>query len=303
MTWRLLSDQRAFLVAGRTLVMQVAHPVVGAGVRDHSDFRADPWARLDGTLRSLNRLVFAPEEKAMAEGVRLRKMHRAITGVDANGRPYRALDPDAYLWVHATLWEGAVAMCSWFGRPLTGDERERFYQEWREIGRRLGIAARRLPTTSVMFGEYIDDVIDRELTRTAAVDEVLGTIAHPTSPLPLGIAHPLWDAAVMPAGHVLHVVTVGTLPHPLRRRLGLRWSPAHEIELRTVAASVRTGWPVLPAWLRRSPAAQRLSARNGNSARTDATRAASTSATRTVSTADAATRVSPNGSTIAVSPT
>ncbi len=36
----------------RALLLQLAHPLVAAGVDEHSDFRADPWARLQATLRS-----------------------------------------------------------------------------------------------------------------------------------------------------------------------------------------------------------------------------------------------------------
>jgi uncharacterized protein (DUF2236 family) len=56
--WRL--DREAMLLLGagpRALLMQLAHPAVAAGVAEHSDFRADPWRRLDGTLRSYLRSV------------------------------------------------------------------------------------------------------------------------------------------------------------------------------------------------------------------------------------------------------
>ena len=243
------------LVAGRTLVLQVAHPVVGAGVADHSAFQSEPWRRLWGTFQSVNRLVFLSEARAEAEGARLRKMHRAFTGVTANGAPYRALDPEAYLWVYATLWDGAVAMRRHFGRPLTTDQRQRFYDEWREVGRRLGISAR-LPDDAAAFSQHIDDVIDRELSHTSSVDDVLRALAHPPSPLPAWPFGPLWDTAVFPAGHIMHVATVGTLPPVLRERFGLRWSPAHELELQAVARAVRTAWPVLPPVVRRSFVAQ-----------------------------------------------
>ena len=42
----------------RALLLQLAHPLVAAGVAEHSDFRADPWRRLDGTLRSYLRIVY-----------------------------------------------------------------------------------------------------------------------------------------------------------------------------------------------------------------------------------------------------
>ena len=42
----------------RALLLQIAHPAVAAGVNDHSDFRADPWRRLAGTLRSYLTIVY-----------------------------------------------------------------------------------------------------------------------------------------------------------------------------------------------------------------------------------------------------
>ena len=48
-------NREAMLLLGagpRALLLQIAHPAVAAGVDEHSDFRADPWRRLDGTLRS-----------------------------------------------------------------------------------------------------------------------------------------------------------------------------------------------------------------------------------------------------------
>ena len=43
---RFYGDVRGWLMSGRTFLMQVAHPAVGAGVWEHSTFRQDPWHRL-----------------------------------------------------------------------------------------------------------------------------------------------------------------------------------------------------------------------------------------------------------------
>jgi uncharacterized protein (DUF2236 family) len=103
--WRLTGDWRTMLLAGRALVMQTAYPAVGAGVGEHSVYKTDPYGRLDRTMRSVMAQVYGGEH-AVEEGRRLREMHRDIKGVDAKGRRYSALNPDAYLWVHATAYEG-----------------------------------------------------------------------------------------------------------------------------------------------------------------------------------------------------
>jgi uncharacterized protein (DUF2236 family) len=44
--WRYGSDIRLFLASLSALLLQVVHPTVGSGVRDHSNFGQEPWARL-----------------------------------------------------------------------------------------------------------------------------------------------------------------------------------------------------------------------------------------------------------------
>jgi uncharacterized protein (DUF2236 family) len=46
LVWQTFGDARLFFGAGYALMLQVAHPTVGSGVRDHSNFREDPWGRL-----------------------------------------------------------------------------------------------------------------------------------------------------------------------------------------------------------------------------------------------------------------
>src|ERR687887_27077 len=92
--WRCASDPRVLLTAGYALVLQVAHPTVGAGVSEHSSFREDPWGRLLRTLDGFYGLVYGGPESAAELGRRLLALHRTIKGVTAGGRPYHALEPE-----------------------------------------------------------------------------------------------------------------------------------------------------------------------------------------------------------------
>ena len=50
---------------GRLLVLQAAHPAVGAGLVHHFTYRAHAWRRVDHTLASLTRFAYAdPDERA-----------------------------------------------------------------------------------------------------------------------------------------------------------------------------------------------------------------------------------------------
>ena len=157
-TWRRAGDMRTMFGAGAALLLQVAHPTVAAGVREHSDFKADPWGRLWRTLDYVHMLVYGGPENAMSTGRAMRAMHQRIKGVAPDGRRYHALEPEAYAWVHATLAATIVGSHERFGRPLTPDQRARFWDEWRGLGRLLGIREGDLPETWAAFRAYVDEM-------------------------------------------------------------------------------------------------------------------------------------------------
>src|SRR3954453_13673044 len=128
--WRLNREAMLLLGAGpRALLLQLAHPQVAAGVADHSDFRADPWRRLQGTLRSYLTIVYGTGSTARAEIRRLNELHRTITGPT-----YRARDPELALWVHATLVDSTIVVADRWLAPLTRDRRARYYEEALPLG-------------------------------------------------------------------------------------------------------------------------------------------------------------------------
>src|SRR4051794_41859285 len=101
--WRYASDARTLMGAGAALVLQVAHPTVAAGVREHSNFQRDPWGRLLRTLDHTNLLLYGGPEAARATGERVREKHKRNKGVAPHGTRHQAPEADAYAMVHATL--------------------------------------------------------------------------------------------------------------------------------------------------------------------------------------------------------
>src|SRR5947209_16044529 len=114
LTWQFGSDVRLFLVMVYALLLQVAHPTVGAGVRDYSDFERRPWNRLLRTIDYVTLLVYGGD-RAPDAGRRLRELHKRFRGTREDGRRYHALEPDAYAWVHATLIDTYVRGHAHFG--------------------------------------------------------------------------------------------------------------------------------------------------------------------------------------------
>ncbi len=254
LTWRCVSDGRGVLLAPAALILQVAHPVVGAGVADHSTFRSEPWTRLARTVRSVNRLVFGSAVVASAEARRLRQVHARIRGIDGAGNPYDALQPDAYAWVHLTLVHFFVEVQRVLGRPLRADEREQLYGEWRRVGRLLGVQEQNLPSDWQAFRRYFDDTVERTLENNRAVQDVLVAVAHPQSPSVL-FPPGLWRAVGDRAGSLALNFTVGTLPPLLRARIGLPWTAQDVARVDRYAARLRALFSTVPQPLLTQPAA------------------------------------------------
>lgn len=85
LAWTHAGDNLQLLMAGTTLLLQVSHPVVGAGVGDHSVFKEDPWGRLKRTTEWGLRLMYGGEQGSPQAGRDLRELHRNIKGADAKG--------------------------------------------------------------------------------------------------------------------------------------------------------------------------------------------------------------------------
>ncbi|MFP5343185.1 MAG: oxygenase MpaB family protein [Candidatus Limnocylindria bacterium] len=238
-------QREAFLLLGagpRALLLQLAHPAVAAGVADHSDFRADPWRRLSGTLRSYLRIVFGTRAAARDEIRRLHRLHRTVTGPG-----YEARDPTLALWVHATLVDSTLAVNAAWDGPLGRWQAERFYAESLPLGRAFGIPDAALPPDLAAFERYMADQIGPggPVVVGATARELAEAVLHPPLPGALGrlpLDRRLHGWLLWPA--------VGLLPARVRAAYGLPWGPLE----RAVAAWLVAGWR---AWNARLPAGWR----------------------------------------------
>jgi len=248
--WRYAGDVRLIAAGAYAILLQVGHPTVGAGVSEHSDFRADPWGRLLRTLDYSYVMTYGGPELAGEMGRRIREMHKQIRGVKPDGERYSALEPEAYAWVHATLAHSIVRAHQLLGTPIPAGEIQRFYAEWRRGGRLIGVRERDLPETWTAFGGYFERMVDERLQRTAAVDEVLESLSEPTRPdLPF-LPEAAWRIARIPAAHQIGLITGGLLSSRLRELYGVEWGRGQERRFQLLAAASRRATPLMPASLR-----------------------------------------------------
>ena len=252
-TWHVNREAVLLLGGGRALLLQVAHPLVAAGVAAHSEFRAHPLRRLWRTLDLMLTLAFADGATALGavrtiEGVhaRVHGVLEAPSGPFPRGTRYDANDPALLLWVYATLVDTALVVYERFVEPLGVEGRAAYYEGSKVGGRLLGIPEALMPPTFGRFREYVDDMIRGELLVVGpASREIAASILRPA--VPLGLAQ-----AFRAAGFV----TVGLLPPPLRERYGLSWSAAQEKALGALAALARRVLPFVPERMRLVPHAR-----------------------------------------------
>lgn len=253
--WDIAGDVRLLFSLPAALVLQVAHPAVGAGVDEHSVFRTDPWGRGRRSLDSLQLWVYGGEQ-ALEEGRRLRTLHKSISGTDTRGRAYHALAPASYAWVHATAYPVFLRAAQYLSRPFDESGARRLYEEHLALGRILGIAPRDMPRTPEEFWPYFDAMVRDELERTAVVSELLDPRRSVPPPPGAGpLLRRLWPVLRPPAARLNVFVATGLLPPAVRDRLGLDWTERDERRLRRFGAVVRTVVPLLPERLRYLPRA------------------------------------------------
>jgi uncharacterized protein (DUF2236 family) len=212
------------------LVLQLSHPTVAAGVRDHSDYASDPWGRLLRTVDHLYLMTFGGQAAAEQAASALRRGHRSIKGEHADGSSYNAFEPEAWTWVQATLADAAITGTEWFGRRLTADERDGL---WREalVGAEL-VGAHGLPADWAGYLEYRDAMIADRLQDDPAIGDFLETLdGQPGSAL-----------AALPA--------IGLLPPALRVKCGLSWTHRKQGQLEALARASRAMSPLMVGPLR-----------------------------------------------------
>ncbi|WP_067897604.1 oxygenase MpaB family protein [Nocardia vaccinii] len=256
--WRVFGDLTFVFGASRRLLIDVAHPVVAAGVRDYSVFETDPYGRAERTVDMIMGVVYGRAE-ALATAQRLRDLHRQFTGELPGGGRYSALNPEAFHWVHASLVHGVVTLQQILGRGWKPGEAERFYQEMRQVGRLYGVREKDMPPDWASFRAWFDEMARNELERSDMTDRVFAVLSSPTPPpFPVLRWGFVWNHTVRPiAGGTNAVITAGLLPPELRELLGVPWGRGRRLLFTTFAVILRNTVPRLPDFARLVPQARR----------------------------------------------
>jgi uncharacterized protein (DUF2236 family) len=254
LAWRINREAVLLLGGGRALLMQVAHPLVAAGVADHSDFTQNPFDRLWRTVDAALTVIFGDGEQARSAAARVTAIHQRVRG-ERGGDAYSALDPELLLWVHATLVDSSMASYTAFVRPIPSAVRDRYYDEMKRMGAAFGIPDDAHPATYADFRAYVD--------RTVA-DMPIGNESRAVA---RQVLTPDMPVLVAPLGLLGGLASVGLLPPRVREGLGLRWNHGAEVAFAALGAALRATVPLLPdrvrVWPHARAATHRVAAERG----------------------------------------
>lgn len=254
---RLNAERVVVLGWPRAILLQLAHPLVAAGVADHSAFRASRVTavmRLHGTIRAMLALTFGSDEGRRAALDGIRTIHRRVngtlresTGLFPAGTRYSAEDPDLVLWVHATLLETIPLAYDLFVGPVSAAERDAYCAEAAQVAIDLGARPADVPRTWTAALEY--------LSRMYASGAI--AVGRDARDLLTPVLSPL-GAIAAPAGWLNRQLTVGLLPSPIREQYGLTWSDRDARAFRRLTTALRAGRRLAPARLALWPEARRV---------------------------------------------
>ena len=242
-----VNAERVMLLAWpRAILLQVAHPLVAAGVAAHSSFADGGFAavhRLWQTVQAMLALTFGDqvEQQEAIDGIlaihrRVNGTLREAVGPYPAGTRYSAEDPDLVLWVHATLLESMVLAHDALLSPLSAEERDAYCAESAWVPVALLARPEDVPTTWVAAQDYLRRMY---ASGTLSVGQDGHAVGHAVLSPPLG---PL----AMPLTAIVRFLTRAWLPEEIRRAYGLSWSEADARRLPRVLTALRAARRLLP---------------------------------------------------------
>jgi len=245
------TNREAFLLFGGTaaLLLQVAHPLVAAGVAEHSDFRRDHFGRLLRTLNTTLAIVFGTTPQARAGLRRIDHRHMIVRGSTALGHRYDARDPALVVWVQVTLVLTSLRLYELVRGRLSDADRESYWAEARFFAGELGATNAALPSTYDALIRYERHMLVSEVIPDATALALARAVLRPLSRIP--------DALYWPSD----AFTARLLPPSLRLAFGMSWHTPERLWFRFVICALRLGLPLVPRLIRVVPQARRYEAR------------------------------------------
>ncbi len=258
---RMNAERLTLLAWTRAVLLQFAHPLVAAGVYEHSSFMSTSWAgvhRLKRTVTAMLSLTFGDDADRERALERIRAIHRRVHGTLSTdvgafraGTPYSAEDPELVLWVHATLVDSIPMFFELLEEPLSSEDRDTYCREAASVALALNARPDAIPRSAAELQAYLEGMY------------VSGRIAVGPQARELGarILHPFGMLGA-PAASINRLLALALLPEFVREQYCFAWTRRDERAFSLVVPALRRIRKMLPdavaTWgAARSPGAAR----------------------------------------------
>jgi uncharacterized protein (DUF2236 family) len=239
-TWRLHEEPILFLAGLRALYLQALHPRAIAGVVQNSDYKTDPWGRLNRTVKYVGTVVYGTTAQAQAAGRRVRAVHKRLVATDSRtGEQFRVDDPELLLWVHISEVESFVDTARRAGSPLSPEDVDGYYFEQRRAAELVGLDPQQVPGSAAEVEEYYRSIRPKlAITRDSA--ETLAFLSVPPLPWKLGFT------PVRLAYGAVAATAFGLLPPWARRLYGMPGLPTTDVSATVSVKTLRLALKAMP---------------------------------------------------------
>jgi uncharacterized protein (DUF2236 family) len=256
LSWKINREIIVVVAWGRAIMLQLGHPLVGAGVHDHSRFRGSltaSFARFRSTIGAMLAITFGDDQEVVSAAAGINAIHDRVSGrlpAAAGGFPagerYSAHDAELLRWVHATLLDSILLVYERLVGPLTPEERDRYCAESAVMEPLLNIPGGVLPRNLAELDTYMHDML------------IGGSIAVTDSSRALARAvlfPPRWRL-FWPAFRPVQLITIGLLPPAIRQAYGFRWTRRDARAMSRWITILRWARRLMPSILREWPGAR-----------------------------------------------
>jgi uncharacterized protein (DUF2236 family) len=230
---RYASDGILIVGGARAILLQVADPVVAAGVARHSDFAHRPVERLRNTLTFAYAVVLGTPDDAARVAAHVGRAHRPVN---------RASDAQLQLWVAATLYDTAVRVHERVFGTADAALSDEMLGEYARLGTSLAMPSALWPADRAAFAAYWDGRL-ATLNVTDDARRISNDLFAP-------VTAPRWLRAGLPVARLL---TLDLLGADLRAAYNFDWTPRDQRRVDRTWGAIRLVGRVTPHRLRSWP--------------------------------------------------
>jgi uncharacterized protein (DUF2236 family) len=228
------------LSGGRALALELAHPLIAAGVAEHSHFQEKPWRRLYRTMKVMNDLTFGTPADADIALRYFHQCHARVRGIlprpegaFASQTKYSSQNPGLKFWVLATLIDSALVAYEHFVMPLSLTEKRVYYLDSQKLAQAFGIPFSFVPDTYEEFAAYMQNMLNGEILH---VGDTARTIVQALLTRP----------GLRGLSRFMQFCGAGMLPEKLRTAYDVCWSEKQQMKFEKMASFCRRARTRLP---------------------------------------------------------